>query len=311
MFNESFDCDAALTALEFAFEELALRQLRDADYEREVDNLERKKFRLEACLRAVNLKLEQLLRDAARQESAILRELERQINVLMQELSKAKEEATELEQQFASVEAKCDELRKQNDDLRSTATELEKEVEQLKWQDTDSAAGGFNTKKLSQELRFEVAQLEQEHRELCEVERHSAIRVETLIAEIRRSAELMRQLDADNDALRLKLIKTKALLSCGLPTRRRCQTSGAAKDDSGAKGATADYSCHVTDADDDVRRNSLEHQEQRRQQLWDIIVRIREEFAVLLKKVGYREGRNVSVQTEPEPTEDHQEEPVL
>ncbi|KAL3194371.1 hypothetical protein MRX96_046120 [Rhipicephalus microplus] len=155
MLNESFDCDAALTALEFAFEKLALRQLRDADDEREVDNLERKTFRLEACLRAVNLKLEQLLRDAARQESAILRELERQINLLMQELSKAKEEATELEQQFASVEAKCDELKKQNDDLRNMAAELEKEVEELKWQDTDSAAGGFNTKELLKELRFE------------------------------------------------------------------------------------------------------------------------------------------------------------
>ncbi|XP_037498887.2 nucleoprotein TPR [Rhipicephalus sanguineus] len=204
MSNEinSFDCDAAVTALAFTLEELALRQQRDADYEREVDSLERKKFRLESRLRAVNLKVEQLKRDAARQESAILRDLERETNSLMQEMSKSKEEARELEQQFAQVDAKCEALEKQNADLRSAAAELERAVEQLKSQDSNGVAGGFNIRKLLQELRFEVAQLEQEQRELCEAERQSMIRVEALLAEKRQHAELTRQLEADNDALR-------------------------------------------------------------------------------------------------------------
>lgn len=173
-----FGCDAALTALYFAFEELALRQLKEAEYEREVDNLERKKFQLGASLRAVKLKLEQVLGEAARLESVIVRELERQTNVQTQELSKAKEEATEHEQQFAPVEAKCDELKKQN-------AELEKEVEELKLQDADGVAE-VNTRKLLQELRFMVAQLEQKHRKLCVIERYSATRMEALIAEIHR-----------------------------------------------------------------------------------------------------------------------------
>lgn len=174
-----FGCDAALTALYFAFEELALRQLKDAEYEREVDNLERKKFQLGASLRAVKLKLEQVLGEAARLEPVILRELERQTNVQTQELSKAKEEATEHEQQFAPVEAKCDELKKQN-------AEPEKEVEELKSRDADGVAGEVNMRKLLQELRFMVAQLEQKHRKLCVIERYSATRMEALIAEIRR-----------------------------------------------------------------------------------------------------------------------------
>ncbi|KAL1441047.1 hypothetical protein MTO96_008799 [Rhipicephalus appendiculatus] len=309
MSNEinSFDCDAAVTALAFMLEELALLQRRDADHEREVDSLERRKFRLEARLRAVQLKIEQVERDAARQESATLRDLEREADALMQEVSKSKEDARELEQQFAQVEAKCEVLEKQNADLRCEVAELERAVEELKSQDTDSVTEGFNIRKLLQELRFEVAQLEQEQRELCEAERQSMIRLEALLAEDRERAEHTRRLGADIDALRLALIEARARSSCGIPLRKRRRTSEGANGDSGAKraAAAADYSCHMAD---DVQRDLWEHQEQRRRQLWDDIVRMRAEYADMLKRAGYREARNVAVQTDPEPAEDHPKE---
>ncbi|KAH6923007.1 hypothetical protein HPB50_020511 [Hyalomma asiaticum] len=152
---DSFDCDTAVQALAFAFEELSLRQQRDADYEREVESLERKKLRLETRLRAVNLKVEQLKRDAARQNSAIVRELEREAESLTQDVSKAKEEAQALEDQFAQVEAKCEVMEKENAELRRTAADLERTVEELKSQDSTGVAEAFKTRKLLQELRFE------------------------------------------------------------------------------------------------------------------------------------------------------------
>ncbi|XP_054924603.1 uncharacterized protein [Dermacentor andersoni] len=303
MSNEiNFDCDAAVSALSFNLEELSLRQQRDADYEKEVDSLERKKFRLEARLRAIDLKVEQLRRDAARQESAILRELEREAASLMQEVSKAKEEARALERQCSQVEAKCDALEKQNAELGSAAADLERRVEELKSQDSNGVAEGFKMRKLLQEFRFEVAQLEQEQRELCEAERQSRTRVESLLAERGQRVNLTRRLEADNDALRLALIEARSRLACGPPGRSRASRRPAK--DGGAATGKADFRVGGADGDDNQRQSLQEIH----QQLWDVIVRTRGEFAALLKRVRCRDTRNAAVQTDREPNENRPEQ---
>ncbi|KAH6923006.1 hypothetical protein HPB50_020510 [Hyalomma asiaticum] len=79
-----------------------------------------------------------------------------------------------------------------------------------------------------------------------------------------------------------------------MPDRRR--PCGVVNDDIGAtKEGDVGSGFHVTGADD----NNVERElwEQRRQQMWDEIVRMREEYAVLLKSVGYREAKSVAVQT--------------
>lgn len=293
----------AISTMWIDLEELLLLQQRDADYKREVDSLERKKFRLEARLRAVNLKVEQLRRDSARQESAILRDLEHEANSLMQEVSKAKEEARALELQCSQVEAKCDALEKQNAELGRTAADLERRVEELKLQDSNGVAEGFKMRKLLQELRFEVAQLEQEQRELCEAERQSRARVDSLLTEERQRTEIMRQLDAHKDELKLALIQARARSACGPPPGRR-QASRSAND-SGATTKEADF--RVAGVDGGASRQLRQQLEQTHQQLWDQIVRARDAFADLLKKVGCRDARNAAVQTDPEPNENHSE----
>ncbi|XP_065311389.1 ribonuclease Y-like [Dermacentor albipictus] len=303
MSNEvDFDCDAAVSALSFNLEELSLRQQRDADYEKEVDSLERKKFRLEARLRAIDLKVEQLRRDAARQESAILRELEREAESLTQEVSKVREEARALERQCSQIEAKCDALEKQNAELGSAAAELERRVEELKSQDSSGVAEGFKMRKLLQEFRFEVAQLEQEQRELYEAERQSMTRVESLLTERLRRVDLTRRLEADNDALRLALIEARSRSACGPPGPRRA--SRRPVKEGGAATGKADFRVGGVDGDDN-QRQSLQEIHQR---LWDDIVRWRGEFAALLKRVRCRDTRNAAVQTDREPNENRPEQ---
>ncbi|XP_075525562.1 uncharacterized protein LOC142557530 [Dermacentor variabilis] len=303
MSNEiNFDCDAAASALSFNLEELSLRQQRDADYEKEIDSLERKKFRLEARLRAIDLKVEQLRRDAARQESAILRELEREAESLTQEVSKVKEEARALERQCSQVEAKCDALEKQNAELGSAAADLERRVEELKSQDSSGVAEGFEMRKLLQEFRFEVAQLEQEQRELCEAERQSKTRVESLLTERFQRADLTRRLEAHNDALRLALIQARSRLACGSPGRSRASRRPAS--DGGAAARKADFRAGGVDGGDNQRQSLQEIH----QQLWDVITRMRGEFAALLKRVRCRDTRNAAVQTDREPNENRPEQ---
>ncbi|XP_049512806.1 uncharacterized protein LOC125940547 [Dermacentor silvarum] len=158
-------------------------------------------------------------------------------------------------------------------------------------------------RKLLQELRFEVAQLEQEQRELCEAERQSRARVDSLLTEERQRTEIRRQLDAHNDELKLALIQARARSACGPPPGRR-QASRSAND-SGATTKEADF--RVAGVDGGASRQLRQQLEQTHQQLWDQIVRARDAFADLLKKVGCRDARNAAVQTDPEPNENHSE----
>ncbi|KAK8758675.1 hypothetical protein V5799_003691 [Amblyomma americanum] len=200
---DSFDCDATITAIILALEELSLRQQRDAQLEREIGRLESKKYRLETRLEATNIKLQQLRRDAIRQESATLREFKREIALLEQDISKSKDDLRALEHQCSQLEAKCGALEKEKDELHRTADELNRRIEDVKLRDSDTAAKGFELRKLLQEVRFEVAQLEQELCELAEAERHARNRVDWLLSERGRWADGACRLEADNNALRL------------------------------------------------------------------------------------------------------------
>ncbi|KAK8759154.1 hypothetical protein V5799_003210 [Amblyomma americanum] len=209
---DSFDCDATITAIILALEELSLRQQRDAQLEREIGRLESKKYRLETRLEATNIKLQQLRRDAIRQESATLREFKREIALLEQDISKSKDDLRALEHQCSQLEAKCGALEKEKDELHRTADELNRRIEDIKLRDSDTAAKGFELRKLLQEVRFEVAQLEQELCELAEVERHARNRVDWLLSERGRWADGACRLEADNNALRL--VSFAGALSC-------------------------------------------------------------------------------------------------
>lgn len=270
---DGFDCDEAEAQLMLALEELALRQTRDAEYESQVDALERKKSRLQMRLEAAKREVQQLRSEASRQESVALRELDRETSSLTQEVSKTRDEIRALEQQHSEFESKCGELERQKGDLQKAASVLEKQVEELKSLDTELAKKGFKLRKMLQELRFQVSHLEQEQRELVEATRQATLKGEALLVEKQQRASRIRRLETDNDALRLALVEARARSHCG------CRRDGSAGDAA-------------------LLRREDTSAEQRHQQLMDDIVKTRAEYAALLSRVVYKETESVRVQTE-------------
>ncbi|XP_040062698.1 trichohyalin-like [Ixodes scapularis] len=212
--NDCIQCATTERALMYAIEELKLRRQRDSEYETQLSDLESTIQRLQSEVEAEKQRVLKTCENAEKERAAILESLDREKSLLESEIAECEDDFRRLARTEDILRQKCDALTVENARLEHQAADLEQEVDRLTQLESNRAASAFGLRKLLQESRFETRQLEQEQRQVHVGTRQTQQQNEALLLEEQDQMMRTRDIESENDAIRLSLVETKAKLAC-------------------------------------------------------------------------------------------------